>query len=337
MKLKIQILLFIIVLILTNKGDLKAQQDVQFSQYIFNSLNINPAYAGYKEDLYFNGVIRKQYVNFQGAPETGAVSLDGLVNSDTKSIGLGGQITWDRLGPQTTTSVFGSYSYRMRLDEDDSKRLCIGFSFGFNQYSVDGSALQYVDANDPSIPVGTLSTIKPDARLGIYYFTPTFFASFSMMDLLSLYNNGNIYLSNGTMVASEAAAAHINLSLGGLVKMSDNVKLKPSFLIKEDFHGPTSLDLNLFALLSEKLWVGTSYRTAIKLWQKPSLQTNLQKSGALSIMAELFATDNLRIGYSYDIITSNLAGYQSGSHEISVGLLFPNNKVAGRIKSPRYF
>ncbi len=337
MKLKILILLFIIVQILTGNCDLKAQQDVQFSQYLFNSLFINPAYAGYKEDLYFNGVIRKQWVNFPGAAETGAVSLDGLTNSETKNIGLGGQITWDRLGPQTTTSVFGSYSYRIRLDEDDSKRLCIGFGFGFNQYSLDGTTFQYTDANDPLIPTGSLSVIKPDARVGIYYFTPTFFASLSGMDLFSLYNKGKIYLSNGTAIASEAAAAHIYLSMGGLMNLSENVKVKPSFMIKEDFHGPTSLDLNLFALLSEKLWVGTSYRTAVTLWHKSAIGSDLNKSGALSIMAELFATERLRIGYSYDIITSNLSSYQAGSHEISVGLLFPNNINAGRIKSPRYF
>ncbi len=337
MKLRVLILIVIVVQILAFKSVVKAQQDVQFSQYIFNSLNINPAYAGYKEDMYFNAVIRKQWTNFSGAPQTGAVSLDGLTNSDTKNIGLGGQITWDHLGPQTTTSVFGSYSYRIRLDEDDSKRLCIGLGFGFNQYSLDGTAFQYVDANDPLVPTGSMSVIKPDARVGVYYFTPTFFASLSGMDLFSLYNSGKIYLTNGTAIASQAAAAHIYFSMGGLVNLSENVKVKPSFMIKEDFHGPTSLDLNLFALLSEKLWVGASYRTAVSLWHKSALSSDLNKSGALSLMAELFATDRLRIGYSYDIITSGLSSYQSGSHEISVGLLFPNNLVSGRIKSPRYF
>ena len=119
--------------------------------------------------------------------------------------------------------------------------------------------------------------------------------------------------------------------------MSENVKLKPSIMLKEDFHGPTSLDLNLLALLSEKLWVGASYRSAVTLWNKNAVSSSLSKSGAAAIMAEIFATERLRIGYSYDFITSGLSNYQAGSHEISVGLLFNRNLDAERIKSPRYF
>ena len=108
-------------------------------------------------------------------------------------------------------------------------------------------------------------------------------------------------------------------------------------LIKEDFHGPTSMDFNVFALLSDKLWVGASYRTAATLWKKEAVDNSLSKSGAASAMTQLFATERLRIGYSYDFITSGLSNYQAGSHEISLGLLFPGRKNAERIKSPRYF
>ena len=337
MKLRIQLIIALTCLLSLHSVIADGQQNVQFSQYAFNCLTINPAYTGYKEDLYFNAVYRKQYVSFPGAPSTGYISLDGLLNKDKKSVGIGGNLTFDKLGPQQTTSLFGTYSYRMRLNDEDTKRLCIGLAFGFNQYSLDGSALQAVDANDPEIPTGRQSTIKPDAQVGLYYFSPNFYASLSFLNLFSLYNNGAIYLNNTNVSSSEDIATHAYLSVGGLVTMSDNVRLKPSIMLKEDFHGPTSLDLNLLALLSEKLWVGASYRSAVTLWQKTAVSSDLEKSGAVSVMAEFFATDRLRIGYSYDFITSGLSGYQSGSHEISVGLLFPNETTADRIKSPRYF
>ncbi|MFP5040559.1 type IX secretion system membrane protein PorP/SprF [Parasediminibacterium sp. JCM 36343] len=333
MKQKILITFFIILCI----KQAQAQQDIQFSQYVFNGLSVNPAYAGYKEDLYFNAVYRKQWVSFPGAPQSGAVSMDGLLKGDSKKSGLGGQIAWDQLGPQKTISLFASYAYRIQLDNDDTKRLSIGLAFGANQYSLDGNALVATDQGDPSIPTGTLSAIKPDARMGVYYYTPKLFAGLAFMDLFSLYADRSIYLSNGTLVATEKKAAHMYLSFGGLVKLSDNVKLKPSLLVKEDFHGPTSIDLNLLALLSEKLWVGASYRTAADLWKKEAVNPGLSKSGAVSLMMEFFATENLRVGYSYDFITSGLSNYQSGSHEISLGLLFPGKKDASRIKSPRYF
>lgn len=337
MKLKILILHFFIGVLLLITCATNAQQNVQFSQYVFNSLTINPAYTGYKEDLYLNAIYRKQYVSFPGSPSTAAISLDGLLNKEKKSVGIGGHLTVDKLGPQQTISLFGTYSYRIQLNQDDTKRLCLGLAAGFNQYSLDGSSFQYVDANDPVINAAKQSVIKPDAQLGAFYYSSKFYAGLSVLNLFSLYNNGSIYLNNTNVSSSENINSHLYFTVGGLVTMSDNVKLKPSLMLKDDFHGPTSLDLNLLALLSEKLWVGASYRSAVTLWNKKAVAAELSKSGAASVMAELFATDKLRIGYSYDFITSGLSSYQSGSHEISVGLLFNKYTDAERIKSPRYF
>ena len=314
-----------------------AQSDVQFSQYVFNGLSVNPAYAGYKEDWYVNGSYRKQWVSFPGAPQTGSVSIDGLTNDQNKNTGIGGQLMFDKLGPQQTISLFGSYSFRIRLDDADTKRLCLGIGVGLDQYSINGNDLQYVDANDPSIPVGNATAISPDARCGVYYYSPRFYIGASVLNMFSLYGNKIVYGNNGILFSSIKKNPTVYLTSGTLVDLSDEVKLKPSFMIKEDFHGPTSLDINLFALLSEKLWVGASYRTAVKLWNKDNLSSNLSSNGAVSALAELYVTENLRIGYSYDFLTSGIANYQAGTHEISVGILFPNKKNQERIKSPRYF
>ncbi|MBN9300168.1 MAG: type IX secretion system membrane protein PorP/SprF [Filimonas sp.] len=333
--MKMRVLITIMMLLVA--FGVNAQQDVQFSQYVFNGLSVNPAYAGYKEDLYFNAVYRKQWAGFPGAPQTGAVSLDGLIRNQDNRLGVGGQVTWDKLGPQQTLSAYGSFAYRIRLDEADTKRLCLGIGFGMNQYSVDGNALKYIDANDPNVPVGKVSTTKPDARFGIYYYTPKFYVGASVMDLFSLNSDYKLLFSDGVLYSTIKKSAHIYLTAGTLITLSDNVKLKPSFMMKEDFHGPTNLDLNAFALFAERLWLGASYRTAVKLWNKEALQPGLQQTAAVSAIMEYYATENMRIGYSYDFTTSGIASYQAGTHEISIGILIPDKKKLERIKSPRYF
>lgn len=318
-------------------GKLLAQQDVQFSQYVFNGITVNPAYAGYKEDWYFSSVYRHQWTTFPGAPKTASASVDGLLSATQKQMGLGGQLAWDKLGPQEAIALYGSYAYRIQLEEEDTRRLCLGLSLGITQYGIDGSVLQPTDNNDPNIPTGKMVTYKPDARFGIYYYTPTYYAGLSFMDLFAIGGQSNIYFNNNTLATSFQKLMHMYLTAGCIWNVSDDWILKPSFLLKEDFKGPTSVDLNLLALLSKKLWVGGSYRTALNLWKKSAVNSSLDKKGAASAVLQFFATEKLRIGYSYDIVTSGLSGYQSGSHEISIGLLMSKKADAVRIKSPRYF
>jgi hypothetical protein len=108
-------------------------------------------------------------------------------------------------------------------------------------------------------------------------------------------------------------------------------------MVKEDFKGPTNVDLNAFLLIADRLWVGGSYRTGVKLWSKPALSKDLEQLDAASVLAEFYATPQLRIGYAYDITISKMASYQQGSHEISVGFLFNSKKYESRTRSPRYF
>src|SRR4051812_44965351 len=107
----------------------QAQQTIQFSQYMFNGLALNPAYAGYKEDWTVNLSSRIQWVGINDAPQTGTASIDGVI-SDSKNVGLGFIATFDRLGPESTSAVYANYAYRLRLDNDDTKRLCFGFAVG---------------------------------------------------------------------------------------------------------------------------------------------------------------------------------------------------------------
>jgi type IX secretion system PorP/SprF family membrane protein len=315
----------------------EAQQDIQFSQYVFTGLTVNPAYAGYKEDLNLSAIYRQQWSGFPGAPRTMGITLDGLANVKEDRMGLGLELMDDKLGAEESTDLYGSYSYRIPMDQADTRRLCLGLAFGFTQYSLDGSAYQYVDAGDPSIPLIKVNTIVPDARFGVYYYTPRFYIGASVLGLFSVTGDRQILIGNSVQYASLVEAPHMYLTSGGLVNLSDEVKLKPSIMIQEDFKGPTNVDLNLFLLLDEKVWIGGSYRSGYTIFNKNNLQSGLESTDAASLMLEFYATSTLRIGYSYDFTTSGISTYQTGSHEVSIGLTFPSKKRGERIIGPRYF
>ena len=111
--------------------------------------------------------------------------------------------------------------------------------------------------------------------------------------------------------------------------------VKPSFLLKDDRGGPTSIDVNAFLLLADRIWLGGSYRTGVKLYDKSYLQNDLDLKNSVVAMTEIFATKQLRIGYAFDYSLGNFSGYSGGSHEISLGFYFKSKKV--RMASPRYF
>jgi len=322
-----------IIALLLNIGlSARAQQNIQFSQYVFNGLSVNPAYAGYKEDLYVNAVYRHQWAGFPGAPRTGGVSIDGITG---EKVGLGLQMLFDKLGPQEALSLYGSYSYRIPLDDEGTRRLCFGIGGGVTQYSIDGNALRYTDNDDVALPLGKKSVWVPDARFGIYYYTPRFYAGASIMDLFSLYTDASRYSWKGNNYSTIRKTQHLYVTTGAMFPLSEYLQLKPSILVKEDFKGPTNVDVNAFLLINDMLWIGASYRTNVKLWNKNNLPGDLNQLDAASAMVEYYVSEKLRIGYSYDLNVNKMAGYQGGSHEISLGFLFPSKKYT--IQNPRYF
>ena len=304
----------------------KGQQDAQFSQYMFNGIYINPAYAGYKEQLNLHAFYRNQWTGITGAPKTMSLAVDAIANEG--NVGLALQISSDRLGAQRNESVYGNYAYRIRMNADGSARLAFGIGAGAVQLGIDGSKLS---PNNPEVnqPVGVQSTIVPDARAGVYFSNDRFYAGVSADNLVSQY----IDIDRYAFIAQPKP--HYYLTAGMLVPLSRDILLKPSFLLKDDRGGPTSLDLNAFVILAEKFWIGGSYRTGVKLYDKSYLQKDLSKVNSAVGAVQLFATENLRIGYAYDFSIGPLQGYSSGTHEISIGYFF--NKRNTRMLTPRYF
>lgn len=307
-------------------GMAHAQQDAQFSQYMFNGIYINPAYAGYREQLNLHAFYRSQWTGINGAPQTMSVAVDAIANEG--NVGLALQLSSDRVGAQRNQAVYANYAYRIRTNEEGDSRLAFGIGMGAVQLGVNGALL---NPNDPEIaqPSGMQSTIIPDARAGVYYSNERFYAGFSADNLISQFANVDKY------AFIPKPKPHYYLTAGMLLPLSESMSIKPSFLLKDDRGGPTSLDVTAFLIMGDRVWLGGSYRTGVKLYKKNHLQNNLSSLNSAVAAAQVFATNNLRIGYAYDFSIGPMQGYGGGTHEISIGYFFNRQQI--RMLSPRYF
>ncbi|MGN8056435.1 PorP/SprF family type IX secretion system membrane protein [Pedobacter sp. 22163] len=303
-----------------------AQQDAQYSQYMFNGIYINPAYAGYKEVLNVHSFYRSQWTGITGAPRSMSLAVDAIANSG--NVGLALQVASDKLGAQTNLSVYGNYSYRIRMNDDGSSRLALGLGLGMVQLGIDGSLLN-PNNPEPNQPVGTQSTIVPDARAGVYFANDKFYAGFSADNLIATYINIDRY------AFIPQPKPHYYLTAGGLFPLSEDFQVKPSFLLKDDRGGPTSLDLNAFLMIKDFIWVGGSYRTGVKLYDKTYLQRDLTPRNSAVAAIQIFPSEKLRIGYGYDFSIGPLQGYSGGTHEISLSYSFIKPNI--RLATPRVF
>jgi len=314
------IIIFIAVVIIYSGT--QAQQDPQFNQYIFNQLIINPAYAGTKEYINLSATYSTQWLGFAGAPSTQTVSYDASVARNT---GLGLHVINDKIGAQTQQGVFGSYAHRVKLSDDFT--LSLGLAAGASHYSLDGAKLLIDDENDPSIPKTYVNKVRFDSKSGLFLYNERFYTGFSVSGLLS-----DVFLSNELEVASQIR--HYYLTAGYVFDLNENFKLKPSFLIKEDFRAPTNVDITTFFLYKEKIWLGASLRTGLGHIKNGDLDNSLRKRNAVAAMTEWYIKDNIRIGYSYTITVSALKNYSG--HEVQLGYFFPQ-MLTPKMKTPRYF
>lgn len=327
---------FIFILVLASYNSAIAQQNIQFTQYMFNSLSVNPAYAGYKEEWFAQMGLRNQWVGIDGAPKTGSLSIDGILDPEKKKMGLGLQLLADKVGPQTSTSAYLNYAYRLQLDANDTKRLSFGLGVGMTNYSLDGSELNPVNKSDAQIPTSQFSNFIPDARVGVYYNTSKYYAGISLTDLFSGDRSNDFFDWNSVSYQNIKRKRHLYLILGMISNITEEIKLRPSLLVKEDFRGPTSVDFNTMAIFKDRFWFGASYRTGINLNNNTYSQgQDITSVNSMSIVTQFYATEQLRVGYSYDYTLNGLKSQQSGSHEITVGLTLPSKTL--RILSPRFF
>jgi type IX secretion system PorP/SprF family membrane protein len=305
-------------------GGTFGQQLPQFSQYIFNGLHINPGYAGYKGEPYIQSTYRSQWVDFPGAPKTFTVTADLSANEGT--MGFGFSLMSDQLGPARTTGGLLTYAYRIQTGK--KSHLGLGVSAGVSEYMIDGDQLDPNDRPDIKIPEGRINLFTPNLNSGLFFHTPKFYTGFSVYNMI-----GKKALEKED-VALAYHDFHFYFTMGALLEFSENVAFKPSFLVKEVKGAPTNYDLNAMFLFYERIWLGGSYRSNLKIWND-NLEDNLSNRNAVAAIIEIFATDRLRLGYAYDYNLNVLQDYRTNSHEISVGYyMIP--RVA-RMKNQRWF
>lgn len=295
-----------------------AQQDPQFTQYMFNGLFLNPAYAGSKGYTSISSSFRSQWTGLPGAPLSQTVGMDGSLN---KKVGAGFTITHDRLGAQRFTEVAASTAVRIAINEE--LRLAVGLALGVTQQVLDGTMLTPAERDDQVIPPGIERVIKPDATVGAYLHSNLFYAGVSVSNL--------VFFQEGLPTDPKP---HMFITTGGIIEAGRNMKFKPSLLLKEDFSGPSALDLNAFVLLKNQLWLGASFRTTLNIFNDQKYAMNTRLGNAMAAMVEFYAAPQLRFGYSYDFSLNPLQNY--ASHELSVGYFFIK-KQYGRMLTPRYF
>ncbi|MBC3540529.1 type IX secretion system membrane protein PorP/SprF [Rufibacter sediminis] len=314
--------IFIILITMLAAGSGWAQHRSQFSQYIFNQLVINPAYAGSKETLTLNAFHRTQWVGLQGAPNTQTFSIDGLTKN--KHLGLGFHATRDEIFAQNRKNI--EVDAAVKLPVSETGILSFGLAAGVSHFAVNGSKLVTGnDQEDPAVIAAQKETTwSPSLKAGIFFHTERFYAGVSVTDLLGIDKDINY-----------DPERHYFFNVGYVADLSHNIKVKPSIMLKENFDGPTNVDLNAFFLFGERIWLGASYRTAMNIFKNDFEAKGLSSKDAVVAMVDLYVTKRLRLGYAHDFtLHGNLNDLST--HEISVGYSFLR-KEATKMVTPRYF
>jgi len=300
----------IICLLLANFS-VKAQQDAMYTQYMFNTLAINPAYAGSRNVTSATALFRNQWTGIAGAPKTGTLTIDAPILD--KRLGVGLQLFSDKLGVTQTTGAVLSAAYRIRLEEGT---LAFGLQGNINQFRADYSSVN-LNSNtyDPAFAFNINKTLF-NFGTGVYYNSDRFFVGLSVQDLVK--NRLTDYTTNNSDFR-QTQVMHLFLSSGYVFDLNDDFKFKPSFLIKGVKGAPIEADINATLWIKDVVGVGAQYRT----------------SADVAGLIEIQASPQIRIGYSYDYSTTALRFSNSGSHEIMLRYEFGFS--SGKILSPRYF
>lgn len=311
--MKNKIIAFVIISLFALK--LQAQQDPHYTQYMYNMNVVNPAYAGSKENVSIGLLYRQQWVSIDGAPKSATLSMHSPVG---KNVGLGLSVISDKIGPVEENNVYGDFSYTLNLGGDN--KLALGLKSGVTFHKVglfseigNGFVPQ---TNDVAFRENS-SNIYFNIGSGLFYYSKKYYVAASVPNMLEAKHL--VLKDNGSEYQFGSEKQHFFITGGYVFDLSENTKLKPSFMAKSAFGTPVSLDLSANALFYEKFEAGLSYRL----------------EDSFSGMVNFAITPSLRIGYAYDHITSDLNITTPSSHEFM--LLFDLNSMKKVSVSPRFF
>lgn len=288
-----------------------AQQDPQFTQYMFNLLAINPAYAGSAERASLKALSRHQWVGFEGAPATQTLAFHTPVWHE--SLGLGGTLMRDTHGPITQYTFMADVAYRIHMGD---AKLAFGLKGGLNLLQGTYAELNPLEEGDQVFQQNVNTKFDPQFGFGIMYYSDRYFLGISTPKLLrtEFFETDSL-----AFVSMPGQRPHYFLTGGYVFDLGVYHKFKPTFLVKAVQGAPVSFDLSANFLFYEKFWLGAMYR----------------HTDAVGALVQYHITNDLTVGYAYDFPLSPLRNYSGGSHEIMLGFEF-GNKLKG-VRSPRYF
>lgn len=289
-----------------------AQQDPQFSQYMFNPLSINPGYAGSRGVMNGALVYRQQWVSFPGAPNTQVFAVNTPLRKG--KVGVGFEVVRDQIGPKVSIGGYFSYSYRIPLGKG---KLAFGLGAGVLNYRVNWDLIHYKDQADPYEALVGESEVLPDFKFGMYFNNKKFYAGISVTHLNQAKYGHVIADSLGS---TAFLRPHSFATIGRAFAMGSNFTFSPSLMVRTvSATQLMSVDLNLNFRYKEVLWFGASFRS--------------EKS--VIFLAQYNISEKFKVGYSYDFPFGRMRNYHSGSHEIMLG--FDLNLFQSDMLSPRYF
>jgi len=289
------------------------QQTVRFSNYLFNKMIINPAAAGSNDYIEILGSYKKQWVGFNGSPQTSFLSIDG--STYDQRIGLGLQVVNDKTGALNQTGVVGNLASRIQLAEN--RWLSLGFSTGWFRNTLNGAQLTYPDPNEIAIPNATSSIDLIDFKLGVFYKDNQNFGGISVFNVFK----PKLNYTDANRMYEGVLSRHTYLFAGRVLPINEQFYLVPSMLYKISGNTSVKNQLDINAKLSYRgtIALGGSYR-------------NNESAG---LFLEYIHNNVVRIAYAFDFNTNGLQNYQNGSHEIMLAYRIIKNKQL--IENPRYF
>lgn len=284
-----------------------AQQLPQFTQYMYNTISINPAYAGNRDAISIIGLHRSQWSGLAGAPQTQTLSIHSPLRNE--KVGLGLSVINDKAGYENYTYVYGDFSYTINVNE--ATTLSFGLKAGMSYYNLDEELLQDVP-DDPFFSGNTFNRWTPNFGAGLFLSSQDWYVGLSAPKIINNDNN-----KQSEYVALEQV--HYYLTGGYVFDLNENLKLRPTALAKLTNGAPLSVDFSGTMIFDEKIYLGANYRI----------------DDAIGAFVDFQIFEPLRVGYAYEYSISDLQPYTSGSHEILLIYEFRLNNT--KYKSPRFF
>ncbi|SDS64868.1 type IX secretion system membrane protein, PorP/SprF family [Gillisia sp. Hel1_33_143] len=298
----------LISIVFAGLSSTQAQQLPQFTQYMYNTISVNPAYAGSRDGFSLTALNRNQWVGIEGAPRTQTLSLHSPLRNER--IGVGLSVINDKTGYENYTYIYGDVSYTIPVGQETT--LSFGIKGGFSYYDLDEDLFTDPQVMDDPFFRDQFNKWTPNVGAGLYLSAQNWYVGLSAPKLINNDNNDfNQY------VALEQV--HYYLTGGYVFDLNDTWKLRPTALAKATSGAPLSVDISATTIYDEKLYLGATYRI----------------DDAIGAFVDFRVFEPLRIGYAYEYSISDLRPYTSGSHEII--LIYEFRFRNTRYKSPRFF